>query len=105
MSTDALFSPHEEFDYDAFFGGHDYVHLTSGTDDDDVAAGTDNNDDNKLLVVVVDNEPADKLCLLAIRILLHHHHSSTRHRMNPHALQLEDNMFPELCRNSLVEHQ
>jgi hypothetical protein len=105
MSTDAVFSPYEEFNYNAFLGGLDNDDLTSGTDDDDFAAGSDNNDDKELLLLVADNEPANNLCLSAIRILLHHHHSSTRHQMTPHALQLEDNMIPALCRNSLVEHQ
>jgi hypothetical protein len=62
MSTDApLFSPYNEFDYDAFFGGLDNDNLAFRSDDDDFTAGTDNTDDNELLLLVADNEPADKL--------------------------------------------
>ena len=62
MSTDApLFSPYNEFDYDAFFGGLDNDNLAFRSDDDEFTAGTDNADDNELLLLVADNEPADKL--------------------------------------------
>jgi hypothetical protein len=53
MSADApLFSPYDEFDYDACLGG---------LDDDDLTAGTDDNYDTELLLLVTDNKPADKL--------------------------------------------
>jgi hypothetical protein len=58
-----LFSPYDEFDYDAFFGGLERNNLAFRSDNDDFTAGTDNNDDNELLLVVADYEPAKRFLL------------------------------------------
>ena len=70
MSADApLFSPYDEFDYDAFFLGLvDDDNLALRSDNDDFRAGTDSNDNNELLLLVKDNEPADKLFASAVLI-------------------------------------
>jgi hypothetical protein len=70
MSTDApLFSPYNEFNYDAFLGGLDNDDLAFRDDDDDFTAETDNTDNHVLLLLVADNEPADKSFALAAALI------------------------------------